>query len=143
MLINKNLHLTSKINKFPKFLHPALFVIREILSRILFFIKKIKDKKKFDGISTIHNLPFLNNNFKNVYKKIQLQINNQSLHKSNKILFRCHQLCYFLDLARNVEGDILELGVAKGFQFLFAKEFIADEKLGKHFHICCGKNYGK
>ena len=127
--INKSLHATSRIKKFPKFLHPTLFLVREVLTRILFFLKKKKETKTFDGISTIHNLPFLDHNFLQAYKKIQ-----QELDEKGKIYYRCHQLCYFLQQTKNIDGDIIELGVGKGFQFLFAKELLKED-LNKKIYL--------
>ena len=129
LTINKSLHASSRIKKFPKFLHPFLFLIREVLTRIFYYLKKKRETKTFDGISTIHNLPFLDDNFLNIYNSIELKLNEKS-----KIYYRCHQLCFFLQQAKNIEGDIVQLGVAKGFQFLFAKEFLKED-LNKKIYL--------
>ena len=128
MHINKHLHSSSRIKKFPIFLHPVLFLTREILSRIFFYLKLRNQTKKFDRISTPHNLPFLDKNFLKCYFDTEKKVGDQN--NSYKVFFRCHQLCYAIEQTSKIDGDIIELGVAKGFQFLFAKEFLK-EKLSK------------
>jgi len=132
MQINKHLHPSSRIKKFPKFTHFFLFFVREILSRIFFYIKIKKQTKKFDGISTSHNLPFLNDKFFKCYYMTKEKVGDQN--NNYEVFFRCHQLCYVLEQTRKIDGDIIELGVAKGFQFLFAKNFLG-EKLDKRIFL--------
>jgi hypothetical protein len=134
MYISKNLHASSKIRKFPKFLHPALFLLREFLTRIFYYFKIQNQTKRFDGIETCHNLPFLTENFLKCYNHTETKIGEETTLPKNRIYYRCHQLCYLLEQTSEIKGDIIELGVAKGFQFLFAKNFLK-EKLNKKVYL--------
>ena len=76
------------------------------------------------------NLSFLRDDF---YKEF---INNKSInHKSRAIVWRLYILIYFAEIALNIEGDFMELGVLEGTTVEQVLKKINFQKSGKSYYL--------
>jgi hypothetical protein len=110
---------------------PYARVIYLYLYQRFVIMNPISYRYKFDGLATRANLSFMGN--KKFIKYYENSI--KTAGRDYRFYLRVHQALWCASIARNYEGDFVELGTGKGFIFAALAEYMSDNGIKKHVYL--------
>jgi hypothetical protein len=122
--------------KFKKFLKKILpspilylyYLLKVVRIKIIKWIPTYNE----DELMTGHNSDFMRDEkFMRCYNSAV----EKGLAISSKIRWRAHTVCWAAEKAKDLEGDFVECGVARGFLSRIVMEYIDFNKLPKNFYL--------
>ncbi len=117
---------------FKKILPPQIAYLYYLLKVVRIKIIKWIPTYNEDELITGHSCDFMKDErFMNCYNSAV----KAGLAISDKIHWRAHVICWAAQKAKDLDGDFVECGVAKGFLSRIAMDYIDFNNLSKKFYL--------